>query len=490
MLHSQQSTITSRWEWELNRSYSGEIDHLPAQCWGPNGEISRSPYDGRGNNSPPMLLSHGSNSRLPYGGRNNNSPPLSHQPTDFLSYSRSHTAPDVMYGRNSIEINGREYVEVIKPNCIPSRRLSPHSYPKSPLPPTMRAPLHFSELPLPHVSHSPPQSIARRSAITLPPQALLSHRPRTVRQQKGSTDPNHLLKVTRKAVADETLSVLRKGSYSLPNGVEVNVSERLKNSVDRATCFSPDYYFLEEVGPRFGRMIVEVTEETTLQACKRLYDETGGDVGCLAFSSGKNPGGGFLGGSGGQEESIARSSAYYLCVIKDPQLYEFNRSHKDPYHSDHLIVSPEIPIIREEKEPYTLREPWSLTVISAPAVNAGVVRSRNQGCPRAEAEIHRRMRNRIRRILGAAVEHGVSRLVLGEYGCGALENNPRDIARYFKEELLCPGSPFACAFDRVVFAVHDDTGSQNCGRQRSPCLPDFVKEICPVGKPTVVYREI
>ena len=171
-----------------------------------------------------------------------------------------------------------------------------------------------------------------------------------------------------------------------------------------------------------------MTDETTLQACKRLSGESSSVVGCLAFASGKNPGGGFLGGSGGQEESIARSSAYFQCVIQDPTLYEYNRRNKDPFHSDHLIVSPSVPVIRDEFEPYALCEPWYLTVISAPAVNAGVVRQRHLGDREWEMEIHRRMRNRIHRILGAAYEHGVQQLVLGEYGCGALENNPRDVS--------------------------------------------------------------
>ena len=64
------------------------------------------------------------------------------------------------------------------------------------------------------------------------------------------------------------------------------------------------------------------------------------------------------------------------------------------------------------------------------------------------------------------------------------------MARYFKEELLAPNSPFAGAFDRVVFAIHDDTGGQICGRQRTLCLPDFEREIGPVGKPFIITREM
>ena len=70
------------------------------------------------------------------------------------------------------------------------------------------------------------------------------------------------------------------------------------------------------------------------------------------------------------------------------------------------------------------------------------------------------MKARIHRILAAAHMHGIRNLILGEYGCGALENNPRDVVEYFKSALLLPDSPFAGAFDRVVFSIHDEIGSQ------------------------------
>jgi len=231
------------------------------------------------------------------------------------------------------------------------------------------------------------------------------------------------------------------------------------------------------------------------------------DIGCLAFTSSKNPGGGFLGGSAGQEESIARSSGYYKCLLNDPCLYEFNRKNKTYYHSDHVMVSKNVPVIRDEIEPYALCEPWNLTVISAPAVNAGMIRFKNLGDTAAEEEIHFRMRNRIKRILGAAFENGVKYLVLGQYGCGALENNPCDVstfnyhheflssfhlislhslfiqvARYFSDELVHPDSPFRGAFLHIIFAI-SDYGVQNNSRQRRPSVAftAFSNEFSRVG---------
>jgi len=65
-------------------------------------------------------------------------------------------------------------------------------------------------------------------------------------------------------------------------------------------------------------------------------------------------------------------------------------------------------------------------------VNAGVVRER-LGIE-ADELIHNRMKNRIRRVLKAAVKHNIRNLVLGEFGCGALDNNPRDVILYMTSQ--------------------------------------------------------
>merc|ERR1719498_1476892 len=112
-----------------------------------------------------------------------------------------------------------------------------------------------------------------------------------------------------------------------------------------------------------------------------------------------------------------------------------------------------------------------MTVISAPAVNAAVARERN--VPNVDLTIEQRMRHRIHRILAAAYDAGVTRLVLGEYGCGSLGNDPNEVARYFRDELMLPSSPFAGAFQHVVFAIQEDTN----GRFKIPCLPFFSRHI-------------
>ena len=313
--------------------------------------------------------------------------------------------------------------------------------------------------------------------------------------KNAASDPNggtpHQMKLIRKAAADETLLILRRGTYqcesSDANGmIEVDITNQIKEAVDGAICYEPEYSFPPPTLSEHSVMVVEVMVGTTLSTCRKVWRETGGYVGCLAYASGKFPGGSFIQGSGGQEESFARSSAYYLCAGKGSSMYESNRANKDPFYSDHVVVSKNIPVFREEAPPHKLIRPWPISVVAAPAVNSGIVRERLG--MEAEGMIHERMKTRIYRVLAAAHMHGIRNLVLGEYGCGALENNPRDVANYFKSALLLPESPFNGAFDRVVFAINDEIGSQSCGRQRIPCLPHFVEHICPLGKRLYVKR--
>lgn len=298
-------------------------------------------------------------------------------------------------------------------------------------------------------------------------------------------DTPQKLKAARKAAADETVSILRTGTYQNSSGQHINILEQIHQAVASTTCYSPDHNFQDViVTPRYKSMDVEVVNECTLHACKDMYDRYGEEVGCLCFASGKNPGGAFLGGSDGQEESIARSSAYYHCVIKDPSLYEYNRLNKDPFQSDHLIVVPHMPVFRQDNAPYSLCDPWYITSISAPAVNASLVRERN--LPDSEKRIGQRMRIRVRKILLAAYQHNVRNLVLGEYGCGSLGNDPHVIATFFREELMLPNSPFNGAFEHVLFAIHDASNpSVGGGRLRAHCMPAFSEEICAPGRKVI-----
>jgi len=167
----------------------------------------------------------------------------------------------------------------------------------------------------------------------------------------------------RKAIAEDTLEILEKGFYNNSQGEKVDITLIQKNAVNNTQLFRPEE--LEELmnstkGENNFQTKYEVTNETTLDAARRLIGEGVQDVMCLNFASAKNPGGGFLGGALAQEECIARATGLYPCLLTAMEYYTFNRKGRTGMYSDHMIYSSAVPIIKDEngrelEEPVLLR---------------------------------------------------------------------------------------------------------------------------------------
>ena len=197
-----------------------------------------------------------------------------------------------------------------------------------------------------------------------------------------------------------------------------------------------------------------MSNDTTLCAARRLYEAHGPNrVALLNFASARNPGGGFLSGSQAQEESLARASALYAAISRMTEYYEVNRRHRSALYTDHMIYSPRVPVFRDDDD-HLIDEPWCVSMITAPAVNAGAVRSNE---PENRSRIPEVMGRRIEYVLALAAHHGHDALVLGAWGCGVFANEPREVARLFAGQLLGEGR-FAEAFSEIVFAVLDRRG--------------------------------
>jgi len=199
---------------------------------------------------------------------------------------------------------------------------------------------------------------------------------------------------------------------------------------------------------------VEVTNETTLAAAKRLVDEGVDDIICLNFASAKNPGGGFLGGARAQEESLARSSALYASIAPQQEMYEFNRQQRTCLYSDYMIHSPNVPVFRDDGG-RLLEDPYRASFLTSPAVNAGALR-RNE--PDKVPFIESTMTLRTEKVLWVMESQQQSTLVLGAWGCGVFRNDSSMVAGLFFDAL---STKFAGRFARVVFAVYDTSSDQS-----------------------------
>ena len=170
----------------------------------------------------------------------------------------------------------------------------------------------------------------------------------------------------------------------------------------------------------------------------------------LNFASARNPGGGFLGGSQAQEESLARASGLYACINPLQGMYEANRRCPTCLYTDHMTYSPAVPVFRDDED-RLLDRPYPVSFVTAPAVNAGVVRAREPG---NAVRIEEVMLGRMEKVLALAVVHGHEVLVLGAWGCGVFANDPGQVAGWFAR-LLADDGPYRTAFRRVGFAVLD-----------------------------------
>ena len=118
------------------------------------------------------------------------------------------------------------------------------------------------------------------------------------------------MEVSRSRAAElgrETVAIVEAGAYRARSGRSVEILEAVEAPV-----------------PTERETEVEVVDESTLAAARRLVRE-GGRAVALNFASAKNPGGGFVSGARAQEESLARSSALVACLDGNP-MYEIHRA--------------------------------------------------------------------------------------------------------------------------------------------------------------------
>src|SRR5262249_14064007 len=137
----------------------------------------------------------------------------------------------------------------------------------------------------------------------------------------------------------------------------------------------------------------------------------------------------------------------YLSLMTQREYYDANRQCQSALYTDHVIYSPDVPVIRDDSGEL-LEAPYSADFITAPAVNRGALANRERA---DTALIEQTMAARMAKLLAIAVVHDVHTLILGAWGCGVFQNDPETVARLFHESLH---GAFQSAFPRVIFAIY------------------------------------
>lgn len=242
------------------------------------------------------------------------------------------------------------------------------------------------------------------------------------------------------SLAQETMSAITTGAYSAANGDSIAWAPQIAAAQAAAISIPPGADLPQRDSPGSAATAVTVANTTSLAAARDLY-QRGRRPLVLNMANGATPGGGFLGGSRAQEEYLCRSSALYSTLVGDP-MYAAHRQRNDYESSAWTILSPDVPVFRDD-DGEALPQPWLCSFISCAAPVAHRV-----GQPRS-AEL---MRERIHRVLAVAAAHGYTDLVLGAWGCGAFSNDAHAAAADFRDALAVP---FEGAFGEVVFAITD-----------------------------------
>lgn len=311
----------------------------------------------------------------------------------------------------------------------------------------------------------------------------------------------------RLEIANETKEILHRKEYSHPtrNDETISIASDLNASCNgtRVLNSKTTNMWMNRNGMKGDMSFPEITvvNATTFAAARDLIHQqrqtmnaesknnstsiTEPDVCCLNFASAKHPGGGFLKGSQAQEESLARASGLYSCLLQAPTYYQTNKRRKktEPYpaiYENLIIYSPNVPVFRNDDDEL-LEDPWKASIITAAAPNRGAViqnyiRNKNkkekkmsdsegtaivveeEAFKKVEEIIQETFGVRIDMVLSTAMNYGHRTLVLGAWGCGVFQNDPQKVARLFRTSLM--KKCFQGAFDKVCFAVWDS--SEGC----------------------------
>jgi uncharacterized protein (TIGR02452 family) len=239
------------------------------------------------------------------------------------------------------------------------------------------------------------------------------------------------------------VTIATQGWYLFRSGQKVDLADSVAAARAGTRSLAPDADLGEAPSRAPLTMHIQVSNETTLGAARRLWDGGRTRPVVLNFANGLNPGGGFLVGARAQEETLCRSSALYQTLQGD-RMYEVHHAAGDPASSDWVIYSPDVPVFRDDTG-QLLPQPWPLSVLTCAAPYAPHV-----GKQRSNALLEQR----IQRVLAVARAQGHTEIILGAWGCGAFGNDPALTALSFRSALT---GPFVDAFSQVVFAVTDWT---------------------------------
>lgn len=262
----------------------------------------------------------------------------------------------------------------------------------------------------------------------------------------------------RKAVADETVKILKTGKYTYTNSSgkseTVDIGTKIFNCQYSSETYRPENYEHYKPSISKGSMCtIEVKPESTFGAARRLCAMKLKTC-VLNFASATKPGGGFKNGKKAQEESLSRQSALYVSLEGQKEMYQAHLANKyDNVYKDYMIYSRAVPVFRDDKTEQLLPgdQVFCTDVITSAAPWKAKIVEAGGDLSNLDKIIYKRCK----KILRCAIDNKVQALVLGAYGCGVFGNKPKDISQIFKKLLI--DKEYGKYFKIVEFAITGKT---------------------------------
>lgn len=206
--------------------------------------------------------------------------------------------------------------------------------------------------------------------------------------------------------------------------------EKIKSSVKGSVIYGGTGKTPRSVSGQGAEIIVLNTDST-----EAVLQNAGAAL--LNFASYRKAGGGFITGAWAQEEAICHDSTLYNVLREFGGFYAENeKTLNRSLYTDRAIFSPGIIFERDDRAA-------ECAVITCAAPNFSAARGR--GVTQGENEAA--LAKRVDFVISIAEEQGCETAVLGAWGCGVFGQDPKVVARLFKERLA------AGAIKRAVFAI-------------------------------------
>lgn len=182
-----------------------------------------------------------------------------------------------------------------------------------------------------------------------------------------------------------------------------------------------------------------IRKQTTIEC---ILENRGKRVLALNFANAHYPGGGYRNGALAQEESLCRASMLYYTICNVKEFYENNYKDGTAFYTDGMILSENVPIIRDDNGDL-LEFPMKADFLTSPAVNRNNIRESSN---KHADEV---MKRRIEKIVSFMQSQHPDVIVLGAFGCGVFKNKREVILPFFEEAV----NKYTDGSAEIIFAI-------------------------------------